>query len=156
MRDNHWLKSKLDEIWTAHFSDVPRLNEVSIRFGKKAKRRLASIRQLRRDSKYSDTQITVTGFYRDERVPEFVVETTLAHELCHYAHGFASPLPQYSRFPHRGDIVDSELEKRGFTERLALQKEWLESSWNNLVRDKIFRPKKKQPSFIKSLLSWIG
>lgn len=143
MRDNLWLETKLSFVWEKFFEDVPRLNKVSIRFGKRAKRRLASIRQTKRYHKFSDTMITVTGFFKLDDVPEYVVETTIAHELCHYAHGFASPLPQYSRFPHRGDLVDSELEKRGCGENLTRQKEWLESHWNNIVNDKIFLVKKR-------------
>ncbi|MFA7254366.1 MAG: hypothetical protein WC107_07525 [Patescibacteria group bacterium] len=157
MRDNFWLKQKLDSVWNSYFPEVNRLNNIEVFFGKRAKRRLASIRQKAHNDKKSDTQIRVTGFYKDERVPEFVVETTLAHEICHYVHGFASPLPQFSRFPHRGDMVDKELEKRGVGDQLKEQKAWLEKNWNNIVGDAIFIPgtvrrkRKKAPAYISVL-----
>lgn len=139
MRDNLWLKEMLELVWQKYFSDIPRLNNVHIKFGRKAKRRLASIRQVKRGEKHSDTEIFVTSFYKDLRVPEYVVETTLAHELCHYAHGFASPLPQFSRYPHKGELVDNELKKRGLGSKLKNQEVWLKEEWNKIVGTQIFR-----------------
>jgi len=148
MRNNKWLEDQLALIWSKYFGDVPKLNNIHISFGRKAKRRLASIRQLSRKNKKSDTKITITGYYRDEQVPERVVAATIAHELCHYAHGFASPLPQFSRYPHRGDVVDNELRNRGLGEDLQFQEKWLKENWNQLVKDKIYSKKKsKKPPF---------
>lgn len=144
MRDKLWLTNKLDTIWDQYFQDIPRLNQVDIHFGRRAKRRLASIRQLCRKNKHSDTEITVTSFYKDEKVPEAIVDVTIAHELCHYAHGFASPLRQYSKYPHRGDAVDKELKKRGLGEQLKYQEKWLKANWNNIVNDLVFRPAKRK------------
>ena len=141
MRDNIWLEKKIKEIWGLYFVDIKRLNDINIHFGRKAKRRLASIRQKNRYNKQSDTEIKVTGYFKDERVPEFVVDVTIAHELCHYAHGFASPLPQFSKFPHRGDLVDNELITRGLGEELKNQEKWLENNWNGIVNDEIYRKK---------------
>lgn len=138
MRDNFWLEQKMNTIWNQYFSDVKRLNTIKIHFGRKAKRRLASIRQINRYNKNSDTEIKVTGYYKDPAVPEFIVDVTIAHELCHYAHGFASPLPQFSKFPHKGDIVDHELKKRGLGQFLAEQEKWLKDNWNGMVNDEIF------------------
>jgi hypothetical protein len=139
MRDNFWLEQKLEEVWSRYFSDIERLNKIQVHFGKRARRRLASIRQSTFNNKSSDTEIRVTAFYKDEKVPEYVVETTLAHELCHYVHGFASPLPQFSKFPHHGGLVDKELVKRGLGEQLKMQKKWLEENWNDIVGEAVFR-----------------
>ncbi len=163
MRDNYWLKQKLDMIWGKYFSDVKKLNDIHIHFGRKAKRRLASIRQINRFNKNSDTEIKITGYYKNHEVPEYIIDVTIAHELCHYAHGFASPLPKFSKFPHRGDVVDNELRQRGLGKMLALQEEWLHNSWNNVVKTEIFVKKhsyvrkirkKKSPvlSFIRKLV----
>ncbi|MCX6808178.1 MAG: hypothetical protein NTW50_00730 [Candidatus Berkelbacteria bacterium] len=133
MRDNLWLEQKLEQIWNQYFGEVPKLNEIKIKFGFKAKRRLASIRQKDIKNKCSDTQILVTGFFQDERVPEYVVDVTLAHEICHYVHGFASPLPKFSRYPHRGSLVDTELRERGLGKLLAEQNIWLKSTWHEIV-----------------------
>jgi hypothetical protein len=150
MRDNKWLEEKLEYLWQTYFIDLKKLNKVHIHFGKKAKRRLASIRQTRLHDKLSDTQITVTGFYQDEKVPEYVLEATIAHELCHYAHGFASPHPQFSKYPHKGDIVDSELKKRGLGKTLKLQDTWLKQHWKEIIGEDIFRTKPRRKRTVRS------
>lgn len=141
MRNNHWLEQELNDIWKRYFSDIEKLNNIHIVFGRKARRRLGSIRQLNRFEKSSDTEIKITGFFKSEDIPEYIVDLTIAHELCHYAHGFASPLPKFSRFPHRGDIVDRELKARGLEEPLKLQEKWLKDNWNNIVGGDIFARK---------------
>src|SRR5665647_1927223 len=119
MRDNEWLEEKLENIWAQYFNDVEKINSIVIKFGKKARSRLGSIKQLHNyrsrplaggsrtitdfstDSKnMNDSIITLTGYFKDERVPECIIDSTIAHELCHYAHGFSSPHPQASKHPH--------------------------------------------------------
>lgn len=141
MRDNYWLEQKLDTIWKGYFGDIKKLNNIHIHFGRKAKKRLASIRQINRFNKDSDTEIKITGYYKNHEIPEYIVDVTIAHELCHYAHGFASPLPKFSKFPHRGDLVDNELRKRGMGKLLASQEQWLKDNWNNIVKAEIFSKK---------------
>lgn len=133
MRNDTWLKKKLDQIWQQYFADVRRLNEIEIKFGAKARRRLGSIRQINPRDKNSATKILITGFFKDETVPEIIVEAVIAHELCHYAHGFASPLPQFSKYPHQGGIVDKELKNRGLEEHLKFQKTWLKTDWPKII-----------------------
>lgn len=162
MRDDTWLKAKLDEIWGKYFSDITRSNIVHIGFGRKAKCRLASIKQKKRNNKLSDTQINVTGYFQDPAIPESIVSCTIAHELCHYAHGFGSPLPQFSRYPHRGDLVDSELRKRGFTEQLKFQKSWLKENWSKFVGETFHhrirhrRRRTSRPSSFGSFIRMLG
>lgn len=143
MRNNTWLKIKFEEIWLKYFSDVERKNDIQISFGRRSKRRLASIKQNSRQ-KNSDTIITVTAYYQNERVPEEVIVATIAHEICHYAHGFGSPHPQYCRYPHQGGVVEYELKKRGLGAHLRFQKNWLRKEWNGIVGDKIFAPRQRQ------------
>src|SRR5690242_7684070 len=99
-RDDTWLYELLDRTWDQHFSDVPQDNDVRIVFGRKTKNRLGSIRVDPTDPSISI--ITMNGLFRDERVPEFIIKATLVHELCHYAHGFNSPIQQKYRHPHAG------------------------------------------------------
>jgi hypothetical protein len=150
MRDNIWLDRKLSEIWEKHFSDVPRGNEVYIKFGRDARTRLGSIRKIGKSS----TLITITGYFKDERVPDFMVEATIAHELCHYAHGFFSPLPRLSRHPHQGGLVDNELKTRGFSGQLKAQKKWLKEVWPKIIGMRVRRRRimrKKQYSGVNIL-----
>lgn len=131
MRDHKWLMHKLAAIWTRYFSDVQQINPVLVRFGRSAKTRLGSIKLGR---KKINTYITLTGFLQDERVPEFVIEAVLAHELAHYAHGFNSPHQQLLHYPHKHRVVDRELTKRGLGDIVLLQKKWLKDNWPTIVR----------------------
>ena len=130
-RDNDWLEERLRMVWGRYFSDVERKNEVVIHFGRRAANRLGSIFQEPRNQKRSI--ITMTGFFRDLEVPDFVVETVIAHELAHYAHGFSSPHRQLYRHPHEGGVVTKELRNRGMGDSLRLQKVWLKRHWRNYV-----------------------
>ena len=46
MRDEKWLFLKLDEVWDNYFSDVPQNNDVIITWGRRARNRLGSIKQI--------------------------------------------------------------------------------------------------------------
>lgn len=131
MRDNKWLKRKLEAIWSRYFGDIQPINPVFVRFGRPAKTRLGSIKLGR---KKVNTYITITGFFKDERVPEFVLDAVLAHELTHYAHGFNSPLQKLFHYPHKHRVVDRELTKRGLDDIVVLQKKWLKKNWRLIVR----------------------
>lgn len=135
MRDNSWLELKLDNIWREYFFDIERVNNVTIKFGKRARARLGSIKQLHshRQQNDNDSVITLTGYFKDERVPEYIIDLTIAHELCHYAHGFSSPHPQISKHPHSGGVVDNELKVRGLEKQLKDQKKWLKEVWPTLI-----------------------
>ena len=78
MRDNSWLEKRLDIIWNKYFTDVPRKNRVSIRFGRAATYRFGSIRQ-----SYIDvsTQIIINGRFKSSNLPQRIVDHTIAHEL---------------------------------------------------------------------------
>jgi hypothetical protein len=122
MRDDKWLLSRLDHLWLAYFSDVPQLNPVFIHFGRFARLRFGSIKLDRRSNK---TYITITGMFKDEKVPEEIVDHTIAHELCHYAHGFSSPHAQLHRFPHEGGVIKTEMEKRDLVYLISAYRKWI-------------------------------
>ncbi|MBS3145394.1 hypothetical protein J4414_01165 [Candidatus Woesearchaeota archaeon] len=128
MRDYPWLKEKLDEIWIKYFPDIPRENKVLITFKGRWKNKFGHIQQL--PSK--NTWIAVNKLFQDERVPEYIVNLTIAHELAHYSHGFQSPLEQKYSHPHKGGVVNKELKKRGFSEELEKEKIWLKEEWLNI------------------------
>lgn len=130
MRDNNLLEKKLDQIWAKNFSDVPRTRGVNIFFGRKAMKRLGSIREKECEKpKQTKTKILINGYFRDKTIPDFVIDATIAHELCHYVHGFGSPLPQMCRYPHRGGKVDREMETRGLTMLAEKEDRWLSKNW---------------------------
>ena len=128
-RDDIWLREKLDSIWELLFPEVPKENTVHVKFRGKSLRRFGCIKP-----KGKDSLIEINSLFKDERVPEYVIDTTLAHELVHYMHGFNSPLPRKYRHPHKGGIVDKELIKRGFGHNLRLEKVWAKNQWEKLFK----------------------
>ncbi len=121
-RDDKWLISRLDYLWSNFFNNVLQVNPVFIKFGRYSKYRLGSIR-LERTTKKS--YITITSMFKDEQVPVEVVDHTIAHELCHYAHGFSSPRPRLHKYPHHGGIIKKELESRGLANLNKAYRQWL-------------------------------
>lgn len=150
MRDNKYLEKLLYDLWETSFCDIPRLNAVVIKYGKYSKRQLGSIRiikdkdVIRRYTKrfnidennfeeHSISVITVTKYFSQTYIPEFVIRATIAHELCHYAHGFNSPLKKIYSHPHRGNVIKKEFNKRDLLDIYLLSKEWLKQHWISTV-----------------------
>ena len=128
-----------------HFTDVEAPNSVFIKWGRKARTRLGSIRKvysksiLKRLGGDFETQIIINSHFKDEKIPVYVVDATIAHELCHYAHGFSSPLPQVAYHPHKGGLVTAEMRDRGMGEMLKRQKRWLKKNWRGYVENNTHR-----------------
>jgi len=150
MRDNSWLSERLNEIWSTRFADIPKSNDIAIIFGSNAATRLGSIKKNRLED--SLTKITITGFFKDERVPEIIIDLTIAHEICHYAHGFSSPLPRLFNNPHQGGVVDKELKIRGFSAELIFQKRWLKENWLQITGRRTRRRKRSRPRTLRGIL----
>ncbi len=144
VRDDTWLYELLDSTWDQHFADVQQDNDVRIVFGRKTKNRLGSIRVDSKDPRISI--ITLNGLFRDERVPEFIIKATLVHELCHYAHGFNSPIEQKYRHPHAGGVMRREFAERGLEQLWRDQRKWLKDNWRNVVESTL--PKRMYQSRI--------
>jgi hypothetical protein len=141
------------EVWEEYFNDVPRQNFVIAKFGKYAKRQLGCIKYATDSTKVQtllkkyqediDVQdvnsvsvILLTRYFMDEKVPEFLLVSTLSHELCHYTHGFHSPLPKKYRYPHKGNVVKKEMLNRGLGDILDESELWLKENWLYTVRGK--------------------
>ncbi len=121
-RNNAWLENRLRKIWQRYFSDLKQKNPIFIGFGRRARSRLGSIKYHKRSK---TSIITLSGYFKNKEIPEFVIDAVLAHELVHYLHGFSSSYPRAWRYPHQGGIVNKELKKRGLGETLQLQKQWI-------------------------------
>lgn len=124
MRDNQWLLGRLEAIWEQYFSDTPQKNEVFIGFGRKSKYRFGSIRLKLNDN---STHIRINGLFRNQSIPQEIVDHTIAHELVHYSHGFSSLQPRLHRYPHRGGIIDKELSDRNLGHLVRFYHSWVES-----------------------------
>ncbi len=125
MRSDLWLQLRLERIWNVLMPEVKRLNTVNIRFKGNWKTKFGHIKK----QKDGSTEIVINNLFRDEQVPEFIIDTTIAHELIHYMHGFHSPLPKQFTHPHQGGVVDRELKNRGFGFLLKLEKDWIKNKW---------------------------
>jgi hypothetical protein len=150
MRENKYLENLLYNIWESSFCDIPRLNIVNIRYGRYSKRRLGSIKMVKDRGSFerylkkldveekslenpSVSLITITKYFSDPLVPEYVIKSTIAHELCHYAHGFNSPLEKIYQHPHRGGVIKKELAKRDLLDLYIESNTWLKKNWFRFV-----------------------
>jgi hypothetical protein len=150
VRDNKYLENLLYDLWENNFCDVARLNLVAIKYGKHSKRQLGSIRLIKdRDTferyikKYDLNKevfenktvslINITRYFTYDYVPEYVIRSTIAHELCHYTHGFSSPLEKKYKYPHQGSIVKKELKARGLIDIYIDSKKWLKDNWISVI-----------------------
>jgi len=130
VRDNDWLKQRLLFFLQNYFSDLQIKNDIVILFGRKAKARLGSIKL---NPENNQTIITLTSYFKDEKIPQYIVDSTIIHELVHYAHGFSSPLAQSFRHPHQGGIIRKEMASRGLDDYFLKSKIWLKQNWPSIV-----------------------
>jgi predicted metal-dependent hydrolase len=131
-RNNKWLRDRLKYLWLKHFSDVSITNTIIIKFGRPARTRLGSIKPGRK-YKHEHSIITINGYFMDSKIPEFVVDSVIAHEFMHYAHGFASPHQQAFKHPHKGGIVNWDMKERGLEDTLKAEKKWLKENWRDYI-----------------------
>lgn len=120
------LSVYLDIIWQRYFSDITRMNEVTIAYSYPWKTRLGLIR-MSLDSLHSF--IGINALLQHAFIPSSVLITTIAHELVHYVHGFGSPLPRRYEHPHANHVVEHELEQRGLGNHLRHSNEWIDMHW---------------------------
>ena len=131
MRRDSFLQEKLDELLEGAFADVVRPNLIHIRFGRRAKRRFGSIKM----NEAGDSVITINGLFRETHIPEQIICATIAHELCHYVHGFGSPLKQRYRHPHQGGVIRKEMEARGLGKLYTFERQWTKAHWKQTLID---------------------
>ena len=128
MRDDIWLNQRLDQIWLLLFPELAKLNKVKARFKGHWKNKFGHIKLV----KNKDTEIAINSIFKDQRVPEYIIDITLAHELVHYMHGFNSPHQRKYRHPHKGGIVDKELINRGFGHLIVKEKRFCKEDWTKI------------------------
>jgi hypothetical protein len=153
-RDQRWLEQKLDYVWSNYFYDVEMVNEVRIKYGRKAKRRLGSIGLDKNDRSISI--ITINPIYQDLEVPQDVIIATIVHEMTHYAHGFNSMHEQKQRHPHRGGVIRREFAERGLEEMYLAQKKWLDENWLGMLEkhfgpENVYKPRRRS---VKTKMPW--
>lgn len=128
LRDQAWLEDQLAWLWEEYFGDISRLNPVTIGWGRTSRYCLGTIR-LKRGGESSLTHISLNSTLREAWVPDVVIWQTIAHELTHYGHGFASPHPRRLTYPHRGGVIKRELSRRGLSKVYNQAQAWLKRQW---------------------------
>lgn len=127
MRDKKWLEGRFEEIWNFLFNDIEKKDKVSIKWEGKWQNKFGHITK-----KFGKTEIAINGLFRSEKVPEFVIDLTIAHELVHYMHGFFSKHDRKHVDPHAGNVVNRELAKRGFGVMMRKEEEWVRKNWGRV------------------------
>jgi len=138
MRDNKWLAGRLDELHDTYFPDIDIQNTLLVRFGRASRSRFGSIiAKPVAGHRLPVTYISINALFKDESVPEYVIDATLLHEFVHYAHGFHSPIKQKFRYPHQGGIVNREIRERGAGKFLELQNKWIKAEYRAFLQTKL-------------------
>ena len=125
LRDDVWLESRLMYLWNTYYSEGPAGYPIRVNFGRPARYRFGSIFNQGRKCR-----ILINGVFAHPEVPEYVVDATLAHELAHYVHGYASGLPKLHSNPHRGGVIDKEMQKRGCFYLEEQAGPWRRENWH--------------------------
>lgn len=148
-RDEKWLKIQLEYLLKKYFQNIKMHEPIEIKWGQEAKFRFGSIKLIPRSRarlrrgfvgrgsikrligvvKPGDMPkksiITITSMFKSQKISTRVVQYTIAHELCHYAHGFSSSNRRLFRHPHHGGVVNRELTERGAEDLISAFKKWL-------------------------------
>jgi hypothetical protein len=130
MRNNKWLEDRFNKMWVLLFPEIKRKNKVIVKFKGKWKNKFGHIKKIG-----GDTEIVINGFLKNEIIPEYIIDITIAHEVIHYMHGFNSPLKRQFKYPHKGGVVNRELLKRGFGHMLRLEREFIKKEWPKILRE---------------------
>lgn len=139
MRNLVWLENRFEYIYRKYFADLEAPNQIEIKWGRRSRRQLGCIKKERPQTladhfkKDFATIIVVNGLFRDEAIPQFVIDSVIAHELTHYAHGFNSPLERKHQHPHKGGVVKIELHARDLSALEKKQKLWMKENWQKYL-----------------------
>lgn len=129
LRTDEWLKQRLEMLIALHYSDVKRGYPIRIKFGSRARYRFGSIYSVN-----EECHILINKLFASPEVPEYVVDSTLVHEMAHYVHGYGSGLRKMHAQPHRGGVVDEEMRKRGCDHYEVAASEWRRQHWKELYK----------------------
>ncbi|MDO8624689.1 MAG: hypothetical protein Q7R47_01295, partial [Candidatus Diapherotrites archaeon] len=118
-----------------HFKGREITNLLVVRWAKRPwKTKLGHIKPLQKNVEYGSL-IEINPLLGDIRVPSYVLDVTLLHELMHYFHGFGSNRPRHHRHAHRGGHLQREFAAFGWTELLQKQEVWLKANWVQVWND---------------------
>lgn len=141
------LTRKTAELCREYFPDKKISNLLVVRWAKPWKTKLGHIRPLK-DTGFGSL-IEINSILADPRVPEFVLDVTLLHELIHYFQGFGSNQPRNQRHPHRGGAVTKEFAQFGWQELLNKQDQWVKENFAKLYWEYERKMKSQNATWLK-------
>jgi len=133
LSDTH-LARKTAQICREYFKEKEITNLLIVKWGKPWKGKLGHIKALRGNPHFGSV-IEINTVFKDPRVPGYVIDTTILHELIHYFSGFGSNHPRKHRYPHRGGSVNNEFAEFGWSELLQKQDAWVKENWMRFWRE---------------------
>ena len=127
-----YLNSKAASLIRENFPERGVTNLLVVRWGRRWRNTLGHIKPLK-DEEFGSV-IEINALMKSTEIPEFVIDSVLMHELVHYFQGFGSNHEQKSRHPHRGGVVDRELERLGWKEIIEKSDKWVDDNWHDFVK----------------------
>ncbi|MCX6801183.1 MAG: DUF45 domain-containing protein [Candidatus Diapherotrites archaeon] len=124
-----YLARKVAALVRENFPEKAVTNLFVIRWGRKSKSVLGKIKPLK-DKEYGSI-IEINSRLKSVDVPEYVLDYVLMHELVHYFQGFGSNHAQKSKYPHKGKVVEKELERLGWGEVMGRAERWIKENWRD-------------------------
>jgi hypothetical protein len=128
---DNFLAKRTAELIRENFSHKGVTNFLVVKTGGKWKRTLGHIKPLKDSS--GDSLIEINSLLFDLDVPEFVLNYVIMHELTHYFQGFCSNHEKRHRHPHKGGVVEKELERRGWKEIQEKSDKWIKNNWDKIL-----------------------
>lgn len=152
---DQYLARRTAELIRENFAERGVTNLLVVKWGKRWPRTLGHIKTL--EHRDFGSTIEINALFKNPDVPEYVLDYVLMHELVHYFQGFGSNHEKKSRHPHKGGVVDKELDRLGWKEIREKGEAWIKANWRDtLVRHgAVKRPRKtKVLTPKKFIMSW--
>lgn len=129
---DNYLAKKAASLVRENFQEKEVTNLLVVRWGKKWARTLGHIKPLKNENKHDTSYgsiIEINSILKSAEIPEYVLDYVLMHELTHYFQGFGSNHERKGKHPHKGGLVDKELERLGWGEIMEKSEKWLKENW---------------------------
>jgi hypothetical protein len=130
---DEYLVRKAAALARENFPERGITNLFVVKWGGKWKNQLGKIRPLK--SKEYGSVIEINSRFKSVGIPEYVLDYVIMHELVHYFQGFGSNHKQKHKFPHKGKVVEKELERLGWAEVTLKEERWVKGNWKNFQQE---------------------